>query len=312
MKMLNKFFSIILIGLTLGIAFFFRSDLEQAWKNFNKKIDPCGQPIAYSIGEFDSRFGLSKDDFIVALAQAEEIWEKSIDKSLFVYDDEADFKINLIYDERQDSTATLKKLGLSIENDKDTYEALKIKYEQFNKTYAAQKIELDNMTNYYNQTKATYEDEVKASNKRGGVNKDEYAILEEERKSLNDLADNIAQKQKDINATIDNLNATASVINRLNRELNLNVKNYNTVGQETLGEFQEGAYIRDEAGERINVYQFDDQAVLVRLLGHEFGHALGLEHLDNPKAIMYRLNQASDENITADDISALKLVCQMQ
>ncbi|MGO9139739.1 MAG: matrixin family metalloprotease, partial [Syntrophales bacterium] len=44
-------------------------------------------------------------------------------------------------------------------------------------------------------------------------------------------------------------------------------------------------------------------------LAHEFGHALGLKHNDNPQAIMYRLMQSDSLNLAPDDIAALKERC---
>ena len=275
-------------------------------------INPCDKPLEYSIGDFDSRFGLNQEDFLKAVDQAAQIWQTPINKKLFSYAPGGALKINLIYDSRQEATDKLKSLGININNDQATYETLKNKYNVFEKNYNAQKIELDNIVKYYDEQKVNYEEEVKAANKRGKVNAEEYAVLEQERKDLNSLVESIKQKQTVLNKTVDGINTMASVINRLIRELNLNVSDYNTIGASTSGEFQEGQYVRDEAGERINIYQFDSQELLIRVLAHEFGHALGIDHLDNSKAIMYRLNESGNEKITADDIATLKTVCQIK
>jgi len=313
MKILAKILkNILAVALLAGAIFYFREDLNLAMENLYRKVSPCERPIVYSVGDLDNRFALAQDDLLKAVKEAAEIWQRPVAKELFSSAASGGLKINLLYDARQDSTLKLKNLGLTITKDKTTFETLKNKYDAFDKTYQKQKAELDNMVKYYEEQKANYEDEVKAANRRGGVTPDESAILEEERKSLNDLAGSIKLKQAETNKIVDDLNALANVINRLIYELNLNVKNYNNVGAASAGEFQEGEYISDAAGERINIYQFDDQSALVRVLAHELGHALGLEHVDNPQAIMYRLNESGNDQLAADDSAALKAACQIE
>ncbi|HCY17892.1 TPA: hypothetical protein DHT42_01705, partial [Candidatus Nomurabacteria bacterium] len=64
-------------------------------------------------------------------------------------------------------------------------------------------------------------------------------------------------------------------------------------------------------GREIDIYQFDNKGKLARVLTHEFGHALELEHLENSKAVMYRLNNGVNEKLTIDDILALKKRCNL-
>lgn len=312
MKIFYKIITtIFLTALIICSVFYFEKDIDLAINNLSRQVQLCDKPLAYSIGDLDPKFGLSREKFLEAVNQAARIWEKPAGKKLFDYAENGSLKINLIYDSRQEATDKLKVLGINIHNDQATYDALKNKYDAFDKIYKTQKNELDNMVKYYEEQKANYEEEVKAANRRG-VSAAEYDILEQERKDLNKLAESIKQKQAALNKTVDDINAIASVINRLIRELNLTVGDYNTIGASVSGEFQAGQYARDEAGERINIYQFDNQELLIRVLAHELGHALGIDHLDNPKAIMYRLNESGNEKITADDVMALKAVCKIK
>ena len=55
-----------------------------------------------------------------------------------------------------------------------------------------------------------------------------------------------------------------------------------------------------------------NESELAAIIAHELGHALGLGHLANPKAIMYSVNEGINLKPTVDDINALKLQCGIQ
>ncbi len=82
------------------------------------------------------------------------------------------------------------------------------------------------------------------------------------------------------------------VINGIASNLNLDVVNYNNAGDVLGKEFNEGLYEKRNNRETITIFHFNNHDRLVRVLAHELGHALGLEHNNNPQALMYRLNQS--------------------
>ncbi len=282
--------------------------MVQRWKN---QTFPCQQPIAYSIGSFDKRFGVSQKDFLNAIGQAEQIWEKPVHQQLFSYDKTGSLKINLVYDYRQAATLKLQQLGIEIRDDQASYDQLKIKYNSSSASYQQQKAALENLVAAYQIKKQSYEAEVNAWNKQGGAPPEEFQKLEQKRNELNILADQINQTQKELNGMVDTINSLVTVLNRQASNLNLVATKFNTVGQSQGAEFEEGLYQSDARGNAITIYQFDNQQKLVRVLAHEMGHALGLGHLNNPAAIMYRLNQGKNEKLTADDIAALKQRCRI-
>jgi hypothetical protein len=93
-------------------------------------------------------------------------------------------------------------------------------------------------------------------------------------------------------------------------QLNEMIKTYNTIGNSVGEKFSEGQYLADAQGERIMIYQFSDKTKLVRLLTHELGHALGLDHVADSEAMMYELNDSASLKLTGSDILALKNLCE--
>ncbi len=307
---MKKTFKIIVsFAVLFLLAFFYRSQLQNMLNRLQSQYFPCSAPIAYTIGSFDTRFGISKADFMKALLSAEQIWEKPIGKQLFQYVPNGDLKINLIYDSRQSTTVKLQSMGIIVHNDRASYDDMKATYNSLSVDYTKEKTELQSRIAAFQTAQSSYEAEVAYWNKRGRVTADEYARLNTEKASLDTELSAIQKLQTDFNSKVDDINALVTALNRLASELNIVVGKYNTIGAQNGAEFEEGTYQSGPSGEEIDIYQFDNQTKLIRVLAHELGHALGLSHVDDPKAIMYRLNNGVNEALTSSDVSQLKKLC---
>src|SRR3989344_4398873 len=229
--MFKKILTVILVAIIAANGYWFYVNYYQT---------ACSRPLKYAIGQFDDEFGLNKIKFKSLLLETETVWEKPLGRPLFIYDENAKFKINLIYDERQQRTL----------DEKFTRQTLAGR----NQTYAEMVEDYGRLNVQYEQRVKQYEEDVRRWNAQGGAPPGEYERMQEERRNLKDMAAE--------------LNALADEINMLARQHNYEVAAYNkkfAVPQT----FDQGQY----DGQSINIYQFEQESDLRLVLAHEFGHA---------------------------------------
>lgn len=262
----------------------------------------CSEPIRYRLGEVDERFGISESELRATLESAAEVWNKAGGKTLLVYDPEGELPVHLRYDVRQ-ATA---ELGGVIDVDQQAYDEKSAEIDALISAHETDSANYERRAASFERANRAYEEEVREWNEKGGAPPEEYEQLEEERMRL-------ARMQAALNSEAGELNAAASAINREVERLNAladvvnrKVGTYNTVAGK---DFDQGKYVEDANGKRINIYEFKTRFQLERALAHEFGHVLGIGHTENPQSLMYSYNNGKTLVLHTEDLAALKEVC---
>lgn len=284
-----------LLALSVPLTIWYTSTAQQ-----------CPVPLHYRVGDIDESFSLSLVEAQEDIAAAAEVWENSIDRELFVYDETADFTINFVFDERQE-TLNLeqnerKELDQTREQNNEVLqqvESLQSQYDELAANYEANVAQ-------YEQDLAEYNADVNTYNDRGGAPSDKFTELETERVRLSQTADNLGDTATKLNKLASEINKLGDRGNQLINEYNEEVSQYNA----EFGfarEFTQGDY----QGDRINIYTFNDKNELITVLAHEFGHALGIDHVESDSSLMYYLidETASSTNLSAEDAAAFLEVC---
>ncbi|MDO8594110.1 MAG: matrixin family metalloprotease [bacterium] len=308
-RTLNNLFLLLIVGLGIYI---YRVPIQAGWMNLYSEYFPCTQPITYSIGAFDERFGISKESFLKSIQKGEALWEAPIGKDVLAYAADGKLKINLVYDYRQEATIKMRALGLSVNDDQASYDSLTSRYKVLKEEFQTRQAGYRTLVAEMERRNAAYNTEVAEWNKKRGAPKDVYERLNEESASLKREVERIRDIEVELRKLQDDINALVTVINQVANNINVSAAEFNKLGTSQGEEFTEGLYMSDRTGQRIDIYQFNDSEKLVRVLAHEFGHALSLEHVEDPKAIMYRLNQGTATTLTPSDIAALKKQCRIK
>lgn len=255
----------------------------QLWNEALQLIkQPCSEPLTYKIGFIDERYQISQNQFQKELEQAERIWEESLGRDLFSYNPGGDITVNFIYDERQQLESKASSLESGLTQKKQELLPAEQSYKEKVDDFKKRSEELNSRIEYWNN--------------QGGAPPEEYEKLLKQQSDLK-------AELEEINSLVAKLNKSVFEYNSQVGILNQTVENLNQVLQ-----FKPEEGIFDPNLDKIDIFLIVNKNELIHTLAHEFGHALGVEHNNNRKSIMFPYTTSLLET-SSEDIEALQNIC---
>lgn len=316
---MKKFLQYILLFLLLSVFGIILTNKEQTRQAVQEArtaaerklgIDqPCGKPLEYSIGNIDQGFNISQNDLTQLTQQAAQVWNKAEGKELLKYNPDSQFKINLVYDNRQEQSDAASQLEQNLNSLEVTHNSLAKQYNTLSAEYKKKIDDYNKDLENYKEDVSKYNEDVDYWNKQDGAPADEYAKLKKEKNDLEDEYKKLNEEKDEINKLVSQTNKVASQENKVVKNYNNSVETYQSEYGDSR-EFEKGIF----NGEAINIYEFQKTNDLELTLIHELGHYLGIGHTENPEAIMYPMigeQNMKDPKLAEEDLNELKNICKL-
>lgn len=292
--------SILLLGLLISAALLLGSRLSLdggriVWRPFGEPRhsfghSACGIPIHVSLGEVDPRFGYDRGTVSRAMGEAAGLWQASVEQELFLQSGHSrSMVVSLEFDDRQHSANVRRTLRGGIDRDRTQLQSREASLKQ-----SGDRIELAQSVDgrermFLEGRLRDHQARVSAFNAAGDSRDDaQRRMLEREAGQLQAEFAELDRRRERLNRDIDEHNRRVNAQRQQVDALQGSVEQYNAFAS---GDpIESGRYSHDaENGRRIAVFRAADYNELVLILAHEFGHALGLLHVEQPGAVMNAL-----------------------
>lgn len=279
----------------------------------------CGEPIAWRVGRVAPDSELDRAEFQRKVEAAAKAWNHAGQGTLLVHDPVDGFPVDLRAGEAQQQARDLTRLQAALTGKRERLEDLSFRVEQ-------SLAERGDLEERHNEEVAAYNAAVQEYNRRvqeigQRVARSERTALEETRQALAAQRTHLQQLEteftlagKTASESIREYNELAGTINELLARIQARLPG----APRDAGDYREilrlsatGEILDVQRSIRIHFWYYPQH--LKTTLAHEFGHALGLDHVAEPDAVMHASYTAGFEPLAfrlhPADIAALNEHC---
>lgn len=276
-----------------------------------QSAEECVETITWKIGSIDSRFEMDDDSLKNIVQSVSDLWSRAAGYNVIAYDPRGEIELNIYYTDQQQYTEDEEQLSSKIERQRQRYYSLNMMYQRQKSIYEDQEAKFNKKQGEYNATVESYNQTLSRIRTAGVRSRELDEQLKRLRRDVEVMGTEIAvmrqnlqEQNSELQSLSERLNRRADVLNELIYQYKKRFSRWRT--------FYQGVYLNVGSKRKINVYQFDDVGRLKLVLAHEFGHALGLKHVGNPKSVMYYLTDrqnTADLQLSEEDIREIQFRC---
>ncbi|TVR17484.1 MAG: hypothetical protein EA391_04785 [Balneolaceae bacterium] len=273
--------------------------------------DPCSETLTLTVGEIDNRYAITETQLEEILAEVAALWSAAAGRQLVAVSDEGRVPVHLIYSEDQARSSLERQQNQRIESMRVELSVLEREYNQAQDRYDTRLDEYNDDARQLQSDVDVLQNWIRQLNAQGGFDEAQIKQLEDRQRQIEIRNRELDRRRILLSSEADELNRQQSYLNGRIAQKNSAIEEYNRTFSGTR-RFTQGSYEWHGTQSSINVFHFNGLRELKLVLAHETGHALGIDHVENPTSIMYHLMGNQDLvniRLSDEDRRALQEVC---